>query len=302
MPLLRSAISVLLCAGCLAGDPIRLHPENPHYFLFNGKAVPLMTSGEHYGAVINAEFDFVRYLRTLQSYGFNYTRLFPGSYVEKPGESFGILRNDLAPPTSALILPWKRPSGKVDLEQWNPAYFERFRAFLSEAAKRGVVVEISLFSAQYGPMQWNLSPFNRANNTNETSDLDWKDVNTLHNGNILKFQEEYVRKLVQEANPFDNVIWEIQNEPWSDRTVMIDAINPYLPLPARNQYPNSVDFPDEQAMRWESQVAEWIASEEASRPKHHLVAQNYSNFRFPVKGTLPHVSIVNFHYAYPEAV
>jgi hypothetical protein len=30
--------------------PIRLHPANPHYFLFRGKAVALITSGEHYGA------------------------------------------------------------------------------------------------------------------------------------------------------------------------------------------------------------------------------------------------------------
>jgi hypothetical protein len=27
--------------------PLRLHPANPHYFLFRGKAVALITSGEH---------------------------------------------------------------------------------------------------------------------------------------------------------------------------------------------------------------------------------------------------------------
>jgi hypothetical protein len=32
-----------------------------------------------------------------------------------------------------------------------------------------------------------------------------------------------------------------------------------------------------------------------------LIAQNYSNFHFPVKKLLPGVSVVNFHYAYPEA-
>jgi len=33
--------------------PIGLHPENPHYFLWRGKATVLITSGEHYGAVLN---------------------------------------------------------------------------------------------------------------------------------------------------------------------------------------------------------------------------------------------------------
>jgi hypothetical protein len=32
------------------------------------------------------------------------------------------------------------------------------------------------------------------------------------------------------------------------------------------------------------------------------MAQNYSNFGFPVRQVVPHVSIVNFHYAYPGAV
>ena len=33
--------------------PIRLHPDNPHYFLWRGKPTVLITSGEHYGAVMN---------------------------------------------------------------------------------------------------------------------------------------------------------------------------------------------------------------------------------------------------------
>src|ERR1700720_2702999 len=88
--------------------PIRLHPANPHYFLFRGKAVALVTSGEHYGAVFNADFDYHRYLATLAADGLNYTRLFGGSYVEVPGKSFGILRNDLAPLPGRFIAPWAR--------------------------------------------------------------------------------------------------------------------------------------------------------------------------------------------------
>ncbi len=64
----------------LNADTIRLHPQNPHYFLFRGKAVTLISSGEHYGAVLNADFDYRPYLFTLEAHGLNYTRLFGGIY------------------------------------------------------------------------------------------------------------------------------------------------------------------------------------------------------------------------------
>jgi len=68
--------------------PIRIHPENPHYFLYRGKAVALVASAAHYGAVINAEFDYHKYLAALDAAGMNYTRMFGGSYVEEPGKSY----------------------------------------------------------------------------------------------------------------------------------------------------------------------------------------------------------------------
>src|SRR5580692_3452602 len=100
--------------------PVRLHPKNPHYFEFRGKAVALITSGEHYGAVLNGAFDYRRYLDTLAADGLNFTRLFGGSYIEVPGQSFGIRRNDLAPEPGRFIAPWARRGDKFDLDKWNP--------------------------------------------------------------------------------------------------------------------------------------------------------------------------------------
>jgi hypothetical protein len=291
------------------GPPIQLHPQNPHYFLFQGRATVLITSGEHYGAVINTGFDYHRYLATLADEGMNYTRIFAGSYVEVPAKSFGILRNDLAPAPGLFLAPWARSStpgyagggNKFDLDHWNPAYFERLRDFLADAGARGIIVEISFFSSQYGEAQWNLSPFNRSNNIDQTAVIDWKDLNTLENGNLLSYQERYVRKIVRETNAYPNVIFEIANEPWSDRPVLSDLVNPYLFPPGRNQFPNSVDLPDERTMAWQERVAGWISDEEASLQNKHLLAQNYCNFRYPIRRLIPGVSIVNFHYAYPEA-
>lgn len=320
--ILRSAISVSVLALFLSlfpghaqephnpAAPIQLHRQNPHYFLFRDRVTVLVGSGEHYGAILNADFDYHRYLSALEATGLNYTRLFPGSYIEVPAKSFGIRRNDLAPEPGRLLAPWARSDApgysgggnKFDLDRWDAAYFKRFHDFLAEAETRGIVVEISLFSSQYGEMQWNVSALNPANNVNLTDPIDWKKLNTLDNGNLLARQERYARKIVREANSFSNVIFEIDNEPWSDRPALTDVVNPYLFPPGRDQFPNSIDLPDELTMAWQERVVQWITTEESSLPNRHLIAQNYCNFRLPVGRLLPSVSVVNFHYAYPEAV
>ena len=85
-------------------EPIKLHPENGHYFLWRGKPTILITSAEHYGAVLNSSFDYKKYLPTLKSHGFNLTRTFSGAYCE-PDKAFKIKNNTLSPAENALICP-----------------------------------------------------------------------------------------------------------------------------------------------------------------------------------------------------
>jgi hypothetical protein len=289
--MLRALLVVAIAAS--AAEPIRLHPQNPHYLEFRGKPVALVTSAEHYGAVLNGKFDYRRYLETLAADHLNYTRIFGGAYIEVPGRSFGIKRNDLAPDPADFIAPWPRDaSGNYNFDRWNNAYFARLRDFLAEAGKRGIVVEITPFCSTYGEAQWSVSPFH---NTGLT---EWKKLHTLENGPVLAIQERYARKLAAEAAGFDNVFFEIQNEPWSDRPIVAATINPYLGLPGRDRYPNSIDIADPLSTAWQSRVATWISSE----APRHLIAQNYANFGVPVRDLAPGVSIVNFHYAYPAAV
>ncbi len=292
--------------------PVRLHPSNQRYLLYRGKPFLVVTSAEHYGAVLNPDFDFRRYLAALERDGMNYTRIFTGSYVEIPG-SFGIARNTLAPDGGRFLPPWTRSDtpgyagggNKFDLDRWNPDYFGRLREFIDEAGRRGILVEVTFFSSHYREEHWKHSPFHPNNNVNSTTALaDYKLINTLDNGNILARQEAMVRRIVRELNEFDNVIYEMQNEPWADRSVMADVINPYLPEPQRDRWPNSVDLADAASLGWQKRVAAWIADEQATLPNKHLIAQNYCNFRHPVplEELLPVVSIINFHYAWPEAV
>jgi hypothetical protein len=287
------ALFLAIALTATAAEPIRLHPKNPHYFEFRGKPVALVTSAEHYGSVLNAKFDYRRYLDTLAAAGLNYTRIFGGAYVEVPGRSFGIKRNTLAPDPADFLAPWPRDaSGKFDFDRWNDAYFARLRDFLVEAGKRNIVVEITPFCSTYGEAQWNISPFH------QTGLTEWKKLHTLENGPALAIQERYARKLAREAGAFDNVFFEIQNEPWSDRPILSAVVNNYLGLPARDRYPNSIDVADALSTAWQSRVAGWIAAE----APHALIAQNYANFAAPVRDLAEGVSIVNFHYAYPVAV
>jgi hypothetical protein len=295
---------------CQAGEPIRIHPQSNKYFLFNDKPTVIITSGEHYGAVIHGKFDYAKYLKTLTDDGLNYTRIFTGSYVEPQG-AFGIERNTIAP-GEAFIAPWSRsdqPSyagggNKFDLNQWNQQYFDRLKAFLTEAAAKNVIVEITLFCATYSDQQWSVSPFNPANNTSGLKVEDWKALNTLSYEDINKIQRSLVEKIVTEVNAFDNVIFEIQNEPWADRSKTVDHINPYMIPKGQAAWPNSIDVPDAASIDWQHAVADWIVAAESNLPKKHLIAQNWCNFfdAVPHAAVSPHVQIVNFHYAFPSAV
>ena len=75
------ALLLLLAAfsPAFAAEPLALHPDNPHYFLWRGKPTMVVTSGEHYGAVLNQDFDYRKYLDTLARDGMNGTRVFVGT-------------------------------------------------------------------------------------------------------------------------------------------------------------------------------------------------------------------------------
>lgn len=288
-----------------ASGPIQLHPENPHYFLYKGKATALITSAEHYGAVLNLDFNYKTYLEALTANGMNYTRIFTGSYFEIPGESFSIQYNTLAPDEGRVITPWKQvrdDSGhlKYDLSQWNPDYFDRLVAFVELAESLGVVVEVTLFSSIYRDQHWDISPQNPENNVNISHAIDRKDAQTLNNGELQEYQEALVRKLVQELNEFDNIFFEIQNEPWADRPLAVynivnkEELNP-------GDWTFKADFGDQAAIDWHDRLIGLIVEEEAKLEKKHLIAQNYTNFKAPIPYVNPHISIINFHYAWPEA-
>jgi hypothetical protein len=198
--------------------PIGLHPENPHYFLFRGKPTILLTSAEHYGAVINQDFDYIPYLKVLAANGLNYTRIYPGAYFETV--DYFAMGNPLGPASGQHLLPWARskegsyPLGgyKFDLDRWDSTYFERLIDFIYQAGCLGIVVEICFFNCMY-PDLWHLMPLFHANNIQGIGTCSYKDVQTLRDPDLVAYHEAYVCKITREINCFDNVILEICDEP-----------------------------------------------------------------------------------------
>src|SRR5687767_13405908 len=204
--------AVLISSVASAAEPLCLHPDNGHYFLFHGKPTILITSGEHYGAVVNADFDIRAYMEELAIQTLNNTRVFSGAYVE-PAGAFNIAKNTLAPDGKKFVCPWARSKtpgyagggNKFDLTKWDEAYFWRLKSLFREAGKRNIVVEMNLFCPMYEDGQWKVSPMNAANNVNGIGKCGKHEVYTLDkNPDLLAVQEKMTRKIVQELNEFDN--------------------------------------------------------------------------------------------------
>ncbi len=300
----------ILTSGVFS-QPIGLHPKNPHYLLYKGKPTVLVTSAEHYGAVLNTAFDFEKYLETLHAEGMNYTRIFTGSYVETPG-NFGIRNNTLAPEAGNFLAPWMRTNekgsyeeeNKFDLESWNPEYFERLHRFVAKANELDIIVEVTLFSSTYQDAQWQRNPFNPGNNINQIqADLDRKKSNTLENGNLTRFQKKLVEKIVTELNNYDNIFYEIQNEPWSDDPQKVmRTLRTLDPSPGEGDWFKWAEMASSASLAWQKLMAQTVVDTEKALPKKHVIAQNYTNFFHSLDKVDPNISILNFHYVWPEAV
>jgi hypothetical protein len=263
-----------------AQKTLRLFPANHHYLMYQNKPVILLTSGEHYGALLNPDFDYIKYLDALQKEGMNDTRVFSGSYVERENDidwmGYG---NTLAPKPGRLICPWKRSNvsgylnggNKFDLDHWDEAYFLRLKDLLNQAAKRNIMVEFTLFGNQYGDGIYSASPLYPDNNIQGVG-IKQKDgflqFQSLKNPALVSRQDAMVVKIVKELNSFDNLYYEISNEPYND-------VKDSLPV-----------------NEWHLHIINLIRKTEKKLPKKHLVATNQAVVENP------EVNIADYHYVH----
>jgi len=284
------AIFLLVSHFAASAQPIQLHPNNPHYFLWRGLPTVLVTSCEHYGSLINMDFDFEKYLNRLKALGLNHTRIFLGDYMEAP-DDFCIHVNPLAPAPGRFIAPWARSKvpgfarggSKFDLDRWDENYFKRLHRYFQLAERNGIVVEVVFF---FVGMNWKTAPLHPDNNVNATTPFaSQAEYMCLDSGNLLVRQDAYVRKLVRELNRYNNVIFNVANEPWW----------------GNQAHPGFVSPPPAATKAWIQRVSEWIVDEEQHLPKQHLISVDYCNGgeRIPeeeLESYYRHISVFNTHY------
>jgi hypothetical protein len=219
---------VLSAALCIAGlciaapPPIAVSPANPRYFSWrNRTAVALLSSGEHYGALVNLDFNYETYFAALAARNYSLTIALAGTYREPDSDvnrhGDNPAGNTLSPVKGRFASPWASApaagsAGKYDLRKWNSAYWDRLGAFVASASRYDIVVHLTLFcvyDAQPGQEYiWALNPMNPANNVNGGMDnVNSTTAYTLGAGKALvAFQLALVTKLTRALMAFDNVL------------------------------------------------------------------------------------------------
>jgi len=280
-------LAITLAQAWAQSDPaISLHPANPRYFLFRGRPVYLLSATEHYGSVINRPFDFEKYLDDAAAHKMTMTRTF---LLFRELQSARNPSSPCKPESPDYIAPYPRTGpGKAmdgepvyDLDQWNAEYFDRLHRFLDAASKRGIVVELTVFSNTYKDDIWALNPLRAKNNRQGIGNVDWADYLAGKDRELLQRQVEFARKAVRETSAYDNVYYEICNEPGGGV--------------AGHASPAEVDA-------WQQKIAAVLRDEMRKLNRPHLIAGQqaftYSpHFRFPFDQafTSSMLDLVNVH-------
>jgi len=203
-----------------AVGPLRVHPVNPRYFTDgtknrDGSLRAVYLTGSHtWGNLCDARegrpaFDFTGYLDFLERYGHNFIRLWSGDGLGHQ------------PVPYARTGPGAAKDGglKVDLDRFDPPFFDRLRSRVVTARDRGVYVGIMLFSPDSGAKRedWSDLLYNPTNNmqgvnADTNKDGSGAEAYDLSIPRITAYQEAFVRKGVDAVNDLDNVLYEIGNE------------------------------------------------------------------------------------------
>jgi hypothetical protein len=249
-------------------EPITIHPANNRVFLFRGRPRVFVCATEHYGAVLNRPFRFEPYLQEAARCSQTLTRLFLlFRELQTPRNPYSTCK----PESADYISPFARTGPglaldgepKFDLSRWNEEFFERLHRFITMAGERDVAVEIVLLSNTYHESVWALNPMNPANNVNGMPDFVWPEYMTLKQETVWQWQRRYIKKVVSELNGYDNIVYEVCNEPIGGYTYQGGATTR-----------QDVDT-------WQTRIMELVRSTEGKLGTRHLIAGQQAGFPDP---------------------
>ncbi|MFZ5635027.1 MAG: cellulase family glycosylhydrolase [Pseudomonadota bacterium] len=310
------AIAATTANGIASAAPLCVDAVNPQYFYYNGKTQALVGYTPEYICHLeqragtpeesqlcnynlhpaSGKRNFQRVIDELAAKHLNVLRVWAG-LGHSPGGAAGPLPHEQP-------FVYNPADGRWNLNAFNQTWFDRLKEVVAYAQSRNVVVEVTLFDAFSGDFR--TSPWYTGKNSSGYLGLadEWTltaapgatcaPFNTA--SNIYSRQKALVEKLVAELNVYDNVYWELANEPeLSFIRAGFDSKGASVA--------DSVALP--RIVKWHECMTDIVRNAEgtATSPKRHLIAANYHTqvalapFRSVVSPTYaPHVRILNGHY------
>lgn len=239
-----------------ATGPLRILDENPRYFSDgSGKAIYL--AGSHTWANLQdlsgaqQPFDFPAYIQFMVSHNFNFMRMWT-SWITNADVSEEPCCKVLGP------FPWARTGPGVaddgaplfDFSQFDAEYFHRLRSRVVTAGENGIYVAVMLFNGfefQFAGKKTQGNPFDGANNVNDVNCGGLCPTDRSQMPEIVwRYEQAYIRKVVDTVNDLDNVLYEVANE----------AGAPY-------------------SSSWQASVIDYVKQYEATKPKKHPVGMTF---------------------------
>jgi hypothetical protein len=208
------------------------------------------------------DFDFKEYLKYLKRYDHNFIRLWLWEHAQ------WMQFESSATPVRYRPLPYIRTGPglakdgkpKFDLARFNQEYFKRLKIRVQMAQNSSLYVGIMFFQGfslsknrgdQSKGNAWQGHPYHLENNINNingnpSGDDTGFEVHTLQIPEIIKLQENYIKKVIDTLNDFDNIVWEISNESHS------------------------------QSVEWQYYMIRFVREYEKTKTKQHLIGMTGS--------------------------
>ncbi len=200
-------------------DGIQFNSDNPMYWNYNGK--PIFLYGGSSNDNLHQNKYLIEELDLIKSLGGNFVR---GNMSWRDKEN---------------SKPYLKVDGLYDLNKPNPEYWNKFKTFVSETEKRGIIIMLEIWPTvdfhKHGIQGWLDTPFNPAVNSNYTieetnlpAEFDfyhWEALNPIyetipglnnHNPKVLKYLEQFIDKLLSISLNRSNILYCMNNENYSN--------------------------------------------------------------------------------------
>lgn len=206
-------LCIMMAALLHADGTGRIQPysENPRYWQYRGKPV-LLLGGTKDDNLFQIS-DLKEHLDLLAACGGNY------------------IRNTMSARDDGNVQPFQRlDSGRYDLTQWNPAYWQRLERMLRLTHEREIFVQIEIWAFHdFNRETWLVNPWRPANNVNYTQDGTTLRDASVNLGSakqeffftvpavnddrvVLQHQQRFVDRILEHTLEYDHVLYCITNE------------------------------------------------------------------------------------------